>query len=97
MKLHQFKYVANPVVVTAYIIQRVVLKEDGTEIWIYDGEEKPFHCSHEMTARYQPLIGDYFVVQEDGYVYLNPKAVFERKYSPMQIEECPGFQEAEIS
>jgi hypothetical protein len=34
----------------------------------------------EMTSRYQPVLGDYLVVQSDGYRYLNPKAVFERKY-----------------
>ena len=33
-----------------------------------------------MIARYVPHIGDYFVRQADGYEYLNPKAVFERKY-----------------
>ena len=30
-----------------------------------------------------PVAGDYVVTQEDGYQYLNPKEVFERKYSPV--------------
>lgn len=34
-----------------------------------------------MLARYIPEEGDYWVIQEDGYEHLNPKAVFERKYS----------------
>ena len=33
-----------------------------------------------MVARYVPVVGDYIVTQEDGYVYVNPKGVFERKY-----------------
>lgn len=37
----------------------------------------------EMTARYFPEPGDYLVKQEDGYLYINPKAVFERKYEPL--------------
>lgn len=36
----------------------------------------------EMTSRMTPVVGDYWVIQSDGYIYLNPKAVFERKYSP---------------
>jgi len=36
----------------------------------------------EMTSRMTPVVGDYWVVQSDGYAYLNPKNVFERKYSP---------------
>jgi hypothetical protein len=40
-------------------------------------------ATHEMLARYTPVPGDYWVVQADGYVYLNPKDVFERKYEPM--------------
>lgn len=37
----------------------------------------------DMTSRMTPVVGDYWVVQSDGYVYLNPKSVFERKYSPV--------------
>lgn len=33
-----------------------------------------------MISRYIPQEGDYVVTQADGYVYLNPKQVFERKY-----------------
>lgn len=38
----------------------------------------------EMTSRMTPIIGDYWVIQSDGYIYLNPKTVFERKYSPLE-------------
>lgn len=41
-------------------------------------------ASKEMISRYIPQEGDYWVTQEDGYEYLNPKHVFERKYSPVK-------------
>jgi hypothetical protein len=37
-------------------------------------------ATSEMTARYKPVAGDYWVIQSDGYIYLNPKEFFERKY-----------------
>lgn len=37
-------------------------------------------CNEAMTARFYPSIGDYVVLQPDGYVYLNPKKVFEEKF-----------------
>lgn len=36
-----------------------------------------------MISRFIPQAADYWVIQEDGYVYLNPKDVFERKYSKL--------------
>ena len=75
------KYVANPVEVDAFKIVSVigsatvpgeyhVRLEDGATV----------RATLEMTARMVPREGDYWVVQSDGYVYLNPKDVFERKY-----------------
>lgn len=46
-----------------------------------DGSQR--HATPEMCARMSPAVGDYWVVQEDGYAYLNPREVFERKYSPI--------------
>ena len=43
-----------------------------------------------MCARMIPQVGDYWVIQSDGYVYLNPKDVFERKYRPLQEQEVTG-------
>lgn len=37
-------------------------------------------CDSAMTARFYPSVGDYVVIQPDGYVYLNPKKVFEDKF-----------------
>ena len=37
--------------------------------------------TEKMCARMTPVKGDYWVTQlHDGYHYLNPKDVFERKY-----------------
>jgi hypothetical protein len=72
------KYIANPVVVTAHKIvsnERLCLQLDN-------GED--FYPTVEMLARITPQIGDYVVTQEDGYQYLNPKDVFERKYSEVK-------------
>jgi hypothetical protein len=38
------------------------------------------NCDEGMTARFYPSVGDYVVIQPDGYVYLNPKKVFEEKF-----------------
>lgn len=82
------RYIANPVEVEAQVIKTVrgmkgseaggehsdyiLLLEDGTE----------FRPDYGMTARMIPRPGDYVVAQTDGYTYLNPKDVFEKKYSP---------------
>lgn len=83
------RYRANPVEVEAQVIKTVrggdkseaggsrsdfiCLLEDGTE----------FRPEYGMTVRMTPVPGDYVVTQSDDYVYLNPKEVFERKYSPI--------------
>jgi hypothetical protein len=50
----------------------VVIDEAGDplEVWLTPGQ----------IARYEPVPGDYLVTQEDGYAYVNPKALFEHKY-----------------
>lgn len=77
-----FTHQANPVLVKASKIVGIGINttapinaalEDGTNIIL----------TEEMIARFLPDVGDYVVTQEDGYVYVNPKAVFERKYSPL--------------
>jgi hypothetical protein len=78
------KYIANPSACDAWKIltvgevdpdtgkRQIELEEIGTRF-----------ATKEMCSRMVPVPGDYFVIQEfDGYVYLNPKDVFERKYRP---------------
>ncbi len=51
--------------------------------WLRLDEGKALWATPEQLARINPVVGDYVVVQEDGYTYLNPREVFERKYSPL--------------
>lgn len=82
------KYIANPVIVDAFVIQEVwpltgdVVLPGQYGLRLGNGEEKTANL--EMVARMIPKAGDYYVIQSDGYVYLNPKDVFERKYSSEQ-------------
>ncbi len=79
------KYEAIPVIVDAYEITATVTKENHGVVesisvlingmWVL--------LTSEMTARYKPKAGDYYVVQADHYIYINPKEVFERKYRAM--------------
>lgn len=91
------KYQANPVVVDAFVIKEVnsvprptideleeILNKgkepvNGLLLKLDNGDE--VNATPEMTSRMTPVTGDYWVIQSDGYVYLNPKEVFERKYS----------------
>ncbi len=77
------KYQANPVHVDAEIIIGIgsVLPDGSLHLALQNGEN--FTADHGMIARYIPAEGDYVVTQEDGYRYVNPKHVFERKYSPV--------------
>jgi hypothetical protein len=79
------EYIANPVRVEAFVITSVMAgtvgprsERGGVVITLEDGRKE--FCDAGMIARYSPVEGDYLVIQEDGYKYLNPKEVFERKY-----------------
>lgn len=77
------EYVANPVIVRAYKIERIIEYNVDTgeqKMLLDNGEEVT--ATKEMLSRIIPVVGDYWVIQPDGYIYLNPAEVFERKYSP---------------
>lgn len=82
------KYQGKPVIVDAWPIRSVGdLAADGTRrIVLSDGRESI--ATPEMLARMSPLVGDYLVRQDDGYEYLNPAAVFQRKYSALGFERA---------
>lgn len=79
-------HIANPVHVKAQEIVNVIgatlTSNGGIVAVVLDDDGTPFETifSPGMIARYEPVSGDYLVTQEDGYQYINPKAVFERKY-----------------
>lgn len=74
-------YQANPVIVSAFRI--IGTKEplaSGHVGLVLEGDN--WHlATPEQLSRISPQPGDYVVVQADGYIYLNPRDVFERKYS----------------
>jgi len=75
------KYQANPVIVDAFKIVSVGAPDPlGMRSIRLDGRESIYVATPEMCARMEPSVGDYWVIQSDGYIYLNPKEVFERKY-----------------
>ena len=76
------KYVANPVEVEALKIFDVFPNHDGSFFLTFDNGGTN-NATKEMCSRMSPAVGDYWVIQSDGYVYLNPKDVFERKYRPV--------------
>ena len=85
------KYIANPDEVDAWKIRGLVMVENPNpgitptfNLTVGDDGAPPHVVvvTPSMTARMTPKIGDYYVVQDDGYVYLNPAHVFERKYRP---------------
>lgn len=79
------RYVANPVIVHAVTIVSISApaNDDGThDLKLSNGVI--YRATSAQLARYVPVGGDYLVVQSDGYVYVNPKAVFEKKYSPLK-------------
>lgn len=81
---HFSSYVAKPVIVHASQITAVDEPEvDGQRLITLAGGGVKI-AAPGMMARMIPTVGDYWViVPQDGgnYEYLNPKAVFEAKYS----------------
>ena len=85
------KYQAKPVIVDANTITDVHPKQENGDIEIKLDNGVTVTVTPAMTARYEPEVGAYYVVQEDGYAYLNPKEVFERKYEAVEGgEESQG-------
>jgi hypothetical protein len=82
------RYVANPVEVDAFQIVTVGDKtSNGLTLLLDNGET--VHATSGMVARMDPKPGDYWVVQvAGGYIYLNPRDVFERKYRPVSGEQA---------
>lgn len=88
------KHVAKPVEVEAHVITDVSpAAADGSMVITLDSG-KSVTIAQALTSRFVPGVGDYYVIQEDGYAYVNPKAVFERKYRP--IAEEPAEYEKKL-
>lgn len=83
MIMENATHVANPVRVNAVQLVSFGGSTDTDDIIGYDAEGNSYTITAAMRARYEPESGDYFVTQEDGYRYVNPRDVFERKYQPL--------------
>lgn len=83
--MSQFTHVANPVRVSARRIAAVDHIEN--EIHVCFEDDSSMILDAQMIARYIPVMGDYIVTQEDGYLYVNPRDVFERKYRAIEPNE----------
>lgn len=81
------KYRANPIIVDAHIITATgpIAPAGGMLLGISNGTKVV--ADKGMIARYIPVEGDYLVTQPDGYFYINPKDVFEKKYTPLPEDE----------
>ena len=77
------KYQANPIQIDASEIVGIGTADNDGNLPLALSDGTNFTATQPMLARYVPVVGDYVVTQDDGYVYLNPKNVFERKYSPV--------------
>lgn len=89
------RYVARPVLADAWQIVEV---QQGSMLDRCDlsysirleGSSDFILLTHAQVARHRPVKGDYFVRQQDGYEYVAPKAVHERKYRCIERE---GFDD----
>jgi hypothetical protein len=79
-------YQANPVSVTASRITGLGGHDANGSRTLKLDDGRTIKATKEMLARIDPKVGDYYVIQQDGYAYLNPAEVFQRKYSPLAAQ-----------
>lgn len=82
----QLTHIAKPVRVNAAEILDVTYSPDDGSTLLRLSDGRNFVADNGMCARFAPAPGDYLVTQEDGYEYLNPKDLFERKYRAGGVE-----------
>lgn len=86
------KYQANPVIVEAFKIVDVGQTDgNGDSPCALENGENVL-ATPQIKARHHPLVGDYWVNQDDGNRCPIPKAIFERRYSP-----APGIMNKMVS
>jgi hypothetical protein len=80
---------ARPYEVTARKIGAIVGNNTGGGVLLQLTDGSTYVADTAMTARHFPASGDYLIIGEDGFPYLNTASVFERKYEPI-IEQAEG-------
>ncbi len=77
------KYRAKPVIVEAFQITNVGPFDHNNNLALTLTDGAVVTADPGMYARMLPKTGDYYVIQNDGYRYLNPQHVFLSKYEPI--------------
>lgn len=69
--------------------QIIGLYHGGVILGLADGTILRRNFLPNMTSRYTPSIGDYWVVYDDGYEALSPQKAFEEGYRVAEAPEEP--------
>ena len=75
------KYQSHKVVRAAKIVQ--VNADNTMELEVRPGMIVAVTPAEKMFARYRPVAGDFYVVYEDGFASISPRAAFEEGYHPL--------------
>lgn len=86
---------ARPVGVFARKIVDVAGNVGGVGHLLTLDDSDTFVADNAMTARMFPTAGDYLVIGQDGYAYLNPAEVFESKYEQEEPAARTRFKEGD--
>lgn len=78
-------------IVRAAQIKKIEAARMGAQLLTIEAPNPPtplslceYLAKQEMLVRYVPVIGDYLVVYEDGYVSFSPAKAFEEGYTRME-------------
>jgi hypothetical protein len=79
------KYVTRRCVADVHAIMEVGTPHaDGDQALVLDNGIT-VTATHEMTVRIKPQPGDYWVIQDDGYISVLAKRIFQKRYRPEEI------------
>lgn len=88
------KFMGRPVRVDAFPIVGIDHENDGSMTLHFEGcADLDITPSDPMLARIELHIGDFLVLQPDGYKYFNPRDVFHRKYMTVTEIEQPALEQ----
>lgn len=98
--MRETTHIARPVRVYASQIVELAQEQDGVlrqQVVVARTADDAIHrLTIDMIARHNPKPGDYIVEQEDGYVYVSPREVFERKYRPADEQPVDFDQQSPV-
>lgn len=81
------RYLANPAIVEAFKIVVIHWSDAfNRDVNVILDSGQTVTVTRESIARINLKVGDYWVVESDGFAYLIPAEVFEKKYSPLECQ-----------